>query len=168
MRGRPVRELLRQSAPLIAVAAALVAPPVAAGGSPQPDRPPAVPTTLAPDPVPGTAPAAKASPHATAPAAVTLVQPTAPVQPAKPVKTVKTVTHVKMKHTVVEPRPHRAAPAHFSLPRVALPALIAADPVHSPRDLDAVLAGVALLLAAVTAASGARLVAVWNRRAGTA
>jgi len=44
--------------------------------------------------------------------------------------------------------------------------VIAADQVRAPRDLDAVLAGVALLLAAATAGSGARLVSVWNRRAG--
>ncbi len=71
------------------------------------------------------------------------------------------MTHVKAKpkHVVVEPRPHRPAPARpvrFRLPRVALPALIAVDPVRSPHDRDAVLAGVALLFAAVTAASGAR------------
>ena len=49
-----------------------------------------------------------------------------------------------------------------------MPALIAADPVRAPRELDAILAGVALLLAALTAGSGARLVSVWNRRAGAA
>jgi hypothetical protein len=149
----------------MAVVAALVAAPAAAGGSPQPDRPPAASTTLAPDPVPGTAPAA--SPRVTAPVATAPVQPVAPVQPAKP------VTHVKAtpKHAVVKPRPHRPAPARparFRLPRVALPALMAVDPVSSPGDRDAVLAGVALLFAAVTAASGAHLVAVWNRQAGAA
>ena len=54
MRGRPARELLRQSAPLIAVLAALVVAPAAAAASPQPDKAPSVAPALAPDPVPGT------------------------------------------------------------------------------------------------------------------
>jgi hypothetical protein len=51
---------------------------------------------------------------------------------------------------------------------VASPFLITAAAANTPGDLDAILAGVALLLAAVTAGSGARLVAVWNRRARAA
>jgi hypothetical protein len=165
MRGRPACELLRQSAPLIAVAALLVVAPVAAG-SPQPDRAPSTPATLAPDPVPGTKVPGTSS---TAPARVptpassrrVYVAPT----PAKP------VTHATVKHAAVKPAHRRASPARpsrYVLPRIAFPALIAADPVRVPGDLDAILAGLALLLAAVTAGSGARVIAVWNRRARAA
>ncbi len=165
MRGRPARELLRQSAPLIAVAAVLVVAPAAAGAGPQPDRPPSTSATLAPDPVPGTAPAAARAP-VTAPTSSGHVDVAPARAPAKPVVPAK-VTH---KSAPVR-RVHRPAPARVSryvLPRIALPALIAGDPVRAPRDLDAILAGVALLLAAVTAGSGARLVSIWNRRAETA
>lgn len=173
MRGRPVRELLRQSAPLVAVAAVLVLAPPATGAGPQPDRAPPTPATLAPDPLPGTvvpgtsstAPASR--PRVTTPASrrPTYVAPT-----STPASTSKrpTAVHAMAKHPVVRhpvPTPVRSRPTRFLLPGIALPALIAADPVRAPRDLDAVLAGLALLIAAATAASGARLVTVWNRRA---
>ena len=48
MRGRPARELLRQSAPLIAVAIVLAVAPAAAAGTPHPDQAPSTPATLAP------------------------------------------------------------------------------------------------------------------------
>lgn len=163
MRGRPPRELLRQSAPLVAVVAVLVLAPAAAGAGPQPDRPPSTPAKLAPDPVPGTVVpgTSRAAPsRVTTPTSASRVYvapaPSRPATPAKP------------KHAVA-PRPHKpvpARPSRYLLPRIALPAVIAADQVRAPRDLDAVLAGVALLLAAATAGSGARLVSVWNRRAG--
>jgi hypothetical protein len=87
----------------------------------------------------------------------------APTQPAaKRTVAVKPKPKVKPKRPVV----HRTAT--FALPRIALPALTQAARVREPRDLDAVLAGVALLLAAVTAGSGARLVSRWNGRAGAA
>jgi hypothetical protein len=162
MRGRPARELLRQSAPLIAVAALLAVAPRAAAGAPHPDRPPSVPATLAPDPVPGTSPAApsRVTPPESSSRVYVAPAPTTPVRHAT----------VKPKPTAA-PRVRRPAPARpsrYVLPRIAIPALIAADPVRAPRDLDAILACVALLLAAVTAGSGARLVSVWNRRAGAA
>lgn len=173
MRGRPARELLRQSAPLIAVLAALVVAPAAAAASPQPDKAPSVAPALAPDPVPGTS-----APTTSAPT-TSSQQPVSPVTtPARPPAAYvapahtspKTVTHAKVKQAVVRPR-HRAVaarPTRFVLPRVALPVLFTAAAANAPRDLDAILAGVALLLAAVTAGSGARLVAVWSRKARAA
>lgn len=165
MRGRPARELLRQSAPLIAVAIVLAVAPVAAAGTPHPDQAPSTPATLAPDPVPGTVvPGTSRG----APSRVTTPASSRPVYVAP--ATAKPVTRAKVKHAVV-PKVHERAPARpsrYVLPRIAMPALIAAGPVRAPRDLDAILAGVALLLAALTAGSGARLVSVWNRRAGAA
>ena len=166
MRGRPARELLRQSAPLIAVAALLVVGPAAAAGTPHPDQAPSTPATLAPDPVPGTVVPGTSS---TTPSRVTTPASSRPVYvapaPSKPVTPAKV-----RKHAAVRPvhQPAPARPSRYVLPRIAMPALIAADPVRAPRDLDAILAVVALLLAALTAGSGARLVSVWNRRAGTA
>ena len=165
MRGRPARELLRQSAPLIAVATVLAVAPAAAAGAPHPDQAPSVPATLAPDPVPGTV-VPGTSPTTTS--RVTTPASSRPVYVAP--ATAKPVTHTKVKPAAVR-RAHRPAPARpsrYVLPRIAMPALIAADPVRAPRELDAILAGVALLLAALTAGSGARLVSVWNRRAGAA
>jgi hypothetical protein len=166
MRGRPARVLLRQSAPLIAVAALLVVAPVADAGSPQPDQAPSSPATLAPDPVPGTVAPGASSParsRVSAPASSTPVH-VVSAAPAKP------ATRKTVKHTSVVPshRPAPVRPSRYVLPRVAFPALIAAGPVRAPRDRDAILAGLALLLAAVTAGSGARLMAVWNRRARAA
>lgn len=97
------------------------------------------------------------------------------VAPAPAVVT-PAVHHAAAKRTVApkskpKPKPKRrvAHPAAtFALPRIALPALTQAAHVREPRDLDAVLAGIALLLAAVTAGSGARLVSHWNHRAGAA
>jgi hypothetical protein len=76
------------------------------------------------------------------------------------------VKHTVIRHPAQKPKPRPSLPSAFLLPRIALPAVIAADPVRAPHDLDAVLACVALLLAAATAGSGARLVSVWNRRVG--
>jgi hypothetical protein len=42
---------------------------------------------------------------------------------------------------------------------------VAVEALPSSHDAEVALAGLALLLAAVTAGSGARLVAVWSRRA---
>jgi hypothetical protein len=165
MRGRPARELLRQSAPLIAVVAALVVAPVAGAASPQPDRAPSVAPALAPDPVPGSSAPGTSSRPAVTPVTTPAHPPAAYVAPTHTPS--KAVTHVKVKHTVIRPR-HRsvqARPMRFVLPRVALPVLIAGAAANAPGDVDAILAGVALLLAAVTAGSGARLVTVWNRRA---
>ena len=162
MRGRPPHELLRQSAPLIAVIAVLALAPAAAGAGPQPDRAPAAPSTLAPDPVPGTVvpgTSHAAPPRVTTPTRSSRVY----IAPAPS----RHATPAKVKHLVV-PRPHKQVPprpSRYLLPRIALPAVIAVDPVRAPRDLDAVLAGVALLIAAATAGSGARLVSVWNRGA---
>jgi hypothetical protein len=168
MRGRPVCVLLRRFAPLAAVAV-LFAPAQAFAGSPSPDRPPAgAPSGLTPDPVPGTASARHSSSSTTTgthrPAYV------APVHAA----TTKTPTVAK-KHAVVRPahkgqvRPRPSMQvAAFTLPHIAVPRLVAIAPVRSPRSLDALLAGVALLLAAATAGSGARLVSIYNRRAGVA
>ncbi len=169
MRGRPARELLRQSAPLIAVLAALVvAPAAAAAASPQPDKAPSVAPALAPDPVPGTSVPTTSSQQPVSPATTPARPPAAYVAPAHTPP--KAVTHAKAKHAVVRPR-HRAVaarPTRFVLPGVALPVLIGAAAANAPRDLDAILAGVALLLAALTAGSGARLVAVWSRKARAA
>jgi hypothetical protein len=172
MRGRPVRELLRQFTPLIAVAALFVVAPAAAAGSPQPDRAPSVTPALAPDPVPGTSAPSRSSQPAVTPVTTAVPTPVTPraayVAPAH--TSPHAVKHVKVKHAVVRPR-HRAVearPTRYILPRVALPALITGAAANAPRDLDAILAGVALLLAAVTAGSGARLVAVWNRKARAA
>lgn len=168
MRGRPASELMRQRAPLIAVVAALVVAPVAAAASPQPDKAPSVAPALAPDPVPGSSPVGTSSPTAATPV-TTPARPPAPY--VAPTRTrPKPVTHVKVKHAVVRPRhrPAQAQPTRFVLPRVALPVLITEAAASAPGDVDAILAGVALLLAALTAGSGARLVAVWNRRAGAA
>ena len=167
MRGRPARELLRQSAPLIAVAALFVVGPAAAAGTPHPDQAPSTPATLAPDPVPGTVvpgTSSTAPSRVTAPASSRRVY-VAPA-PSRPVTSAK----VRPKPASVRPvhQPAPARPSRYVLPRIAMPALIAADPARAPRDLDAILAVVALLLAALTAGSGARLVSVWNRRAGTA
>jgi len=172
MRGRPALELLRQSVPLIAVLAALVVAPAAAPASPQPDKAPSVAPALAPDPVPGTPAPRSSSQSAVTPVTTPVTTPVSPraayVAPTH--TSPKAVTHLKVKHAVVRPR-HRAVeaqPTRFVLPRVALPVLISAAAANAPRDLDAILAGVALLLAAVTAGSGARLVAVWNRKARAA
>ena len=173
MRGRPGRELLRQSAPLIAVAAVLVVAPAAAAAGPEPDRAPASPTAqssgLAPDPVPGTV-THTVTPVTSRPAAPrsTYVAP-AYVAPAATPATPKpaTVARPKVKHTAAHRPVHRPVATHsasFLLPHIALPALVAADPIRAtPHHLDVLLAVFALLLAAVTAGSGARLVAVWNR-----
>jgi hypothetical protein len=170
MRGRPASELLRQSAPLIAVLALLVVAPAAAtaAASPQPDRAPSVRPALAPDPVPGTSAPRSLSRPAVTPATTPVSPPAAYVAPTHTAP--KAVTLVKVKHAVVRPRHRRvqARPARFVLPRVALPVLIAGAGANAPGDVDAILAGVALLLAAMTAGSGARLVAVWNRRAPAA
>lgn len=176
MRGRRGVELLRQSAPLAAAVVVLVAVPVASAGGPQPDRAPSAPAVsggsggLAPDPVPGTsrAPAARSSAPASRPAVVgPAISPAAPaahttVAPTHPVRH-PVVRHAKPKR---KPTPHTAAaaPSRFVLPEIASPTLVAVGVARAPRDLDAVLAGLALLLAAVTAGSGARLVSVWNRR----
>jgi hypothetical protein len=96
------------------------------------------------------------------------------VPPAHPTTT-KTAATAK-KHPAARPAPkvpaHKAARAHaspFTLPHVAVPALATiAAPARTPRSLDVLLAGVVLLLAAVTAGSGARLVSLYNRRAGAA
>ena len=98
---------------------------------------------------------------APAPAVVTpAVHHAAPTRTAAPKQTPKPKP---------KPKPRVAHPAAtFALPRIALPALTQAAHVRQPRDLDAVLAGIALLLAAVTAGSGARLVSSWNHRAGAA
>ena len=134
MRGRPARELLRQSAPLIAVLATLVVAPAAAAASPQPDKAPSVAPALAPDPVPGTS-----APTTSAPT-TSSQQPVSPVTtPARPPAAYvapahtspKTVTHAKVKQAVVRPR-HRAVaarPTRFVLPRVALPVLFTAAAV---------------------------------------
>jgi hypothetical protein len=84
------------------------------------------------------------------------------VHDATPTRTVAPKQKPKPKRRVSHPA------ARFALPRIALPALTQAAHVREPRDLDAVLAGIALLLAAVTAGSGARLVSRWNHRAGAA
>ncbi len=179
MRGRPAVELLRQSAPLAAAVVVLAAVPVASAGGPQPDRAPSSPAVsspsagsggLAPDPVPGTsqAPPARSSVPVSRPAVVTpAVSPVAPVTHHTPTHTVVSPAKTKPKP---KPHPHPVAPrpTRFVLPEIALPTLAAVGSARAPRDLDAVLAGLALLLAAVTAGSGARLVAVWNRRAGAA
>jgi len=168
MRGRPGRELLRQSAPLIAVAAVLVVAPAAAAAGPEPDRAPASPPTqssgLAPDPVPGTV-MHTVTPVTSRPAAPrsTYVAPAATPATPKPA----TVARPKVKHTAARRAVHRPVATHsasFLLPHITLPALAAADPIRAtPHHLDVLLAVFALLLAAVTAGSGARLVAVWNR-----
>jgi hypothetical protein len=78
--------------------------------------------------------------------------------PTRPVTTPKVVA--KTKPAPKRPVEHRTAT--FALPRIALPTLTQAARERESHDLDAVLAGIALLLAAVTAGSGARLVAQWN------
>lgn len=170
MRGRPRCLLLRRFAPLLAVAA-LLGPSAALAGTPSPDAPPPAPTGLAPDPAPGSHPAARRPVHAVAvtPAApttrVTYVAPparhvVASAKHARPKAEPKPKPHAK-------PRPHRRAavePTRFVVPRIALPAAIAAEPARTLGAVDAVLAGLALLAAAAAAGSGARLVAVWNRR----
>jgi len=167
MRGRPGRELLRQSAPLIAVAAVLVVAPAAAAAGPEPDRAPASPTAqssgLAPDPVPGTVThtVTPVTSRPAAPRATSVAPAPAPATP-KPA----TVARPKVKHTARRAvhRPVATHSASFLLPHITLPALAAADPIRAtPHHLDVLLAVFALLLAAVTAGSGARLVAVWNR-----
>jgi hypothetical protein len=172
MRGRPTCLLLRQFAPLFAVVA-LLGPTAAFAAGPAPDRAPAAASGLRPDPAPGARPQA----HPAAPVATTTRRPVylapaaavvAPVaRHAAPARTVEkrpvaSKPKPKPKRRVVHPA------ATFTLPRVALPALAAASAVRAPRDLDAALAVVALLLAAVTAGSGARLVSRWNSRAGAA
>ncbi|HST16632.1 MAG TPA: hypothetical protein VLK36_03120 [Gaiellaceae bacterium] len=84
--------------------------------------------------------------------------------PTRPVAKRKVIA--KTKPAPKRPAAHRAAT--FALPRIVLPTLTQAARVRDSHDLDAVLAGVALLLAAVTAGSGARLVSQWNSRAGAA
>jgi hypothetical protein len=168
MRGRPVRELLRRfTLPIAAAAALAVVPVAAAGGGPSPDRAPDAPATLAPDPVPGTsqAPPAVTRPVTTVPAAAPSSVAVAPVvtHAAPKPKPVKHAAAVHRAHKQV-PVKKSEPPVRFVLPRVAAPSLaaIAAAPSH---DGEVALAGLALLLAAVTAGSGARLVAVWSRRA---
>jgi hypothetical protein len=167
MRGRPRCLLLRRFAPLLAVAA-LFGPADALAGTPSPDAPPPAPTGLAPDPAPGSHPAARPRVHAVTvtPAAPT-THPTyvAPARhAAAPAKSARPKTVPKPKPKA---RPHRhaaAAPARFVVPRIALPAAISATPARTLGAVDAALAGLALLAAAAAAGSGARLVAVWNRR----
>jgi len=172
MRGRPTCLFLRQFAPLVAVTVLLGPAPAFAAG-PAPDRAPAA-SGLQPDPAPG----ARTQTRPTAPAATTPTRPVyvaparvvAPVvhqaAPTRPVAKRPAVAKPKRKPKPKHPVTHRAAT--FALPRIALPTLTQAARVREPRDLDAVLAGVALLLAAVTAGSGARLVSRWNSRAGAA
>ena len=156
--------LLRRFAPLAAVAV-LLTPGQALAATPAPDRAPSAPGGLAPDPVPGSTPA---HPAATVPATRRPVY-VAPVQAATP----KTRSAPK-RHTPARPARKRAVskpsvhPDAFALPHVAVPALGAVAPARALRGLDVLLAGVALLLAAAAAGSGARLVSVYNRRAGTA
>jgi hypothetical protein len=167
MRGRPARELLRQSAPLIAVAAVLVVAPAAAAGARHPDQPPSAAATLAPDPVPGTAQAADAKRTTTPPSSRHVYVAPVSARSVVPAKVIQRPKPASVRRTN-RPTPAPAHPSRYLLPRIALPALVATGPVHAPRDLDAILAGFALLLAAVTAGSGARLVSIWNRRAGAA
>jgi hypothetical protein len=158
MRGRPRCLLLRRLTPLAAVLAVL-GPSSALAGSPAPDAPPPAPSALAPDPAP------EAHPAITTPAArPTYVAPT--VRPVAPPAKHAVVKAAKPKPKP-EPkaRPHRpVAETRFVIPRIALPASIAAASARTLHTLDAVLAGLALLAAAGVAGSGARLVAVWNRR----
>lgn len=170
MRGRPSCLLLRRVG-LLAAAVALLGPVPALAAGPAPDQAPAQSSGLRPDPPPGVRQQAPAA----APATTTTRRPVY-VAPAPAVVT-PAVHHAAPKRTVekrtVAPRPrpkrHVTHPAAtFALPRIALPSLTHAAHVRQPRDLDAVLAGIALLLAAVTAGSGARLVSRWNDRAGAA
>jgi len=167
MRGRPRCLLLRRLAPLLAVAA-LSGPASALAGTPSPDAPPPAPTGLAPDPAPGSHPAARPPVHRV------VVTPEAPTTRATYVAPVRHVTtpakHVRpatkpKPHPKARPHRHAAAtPTRFVVPRIALPASIAAAPARTLGAVDAMLAGLALLAAAAAAGSGARLVAVWNRR----
>ncbi len=163
MRGRPGSVLLRRFAPLAAVAV-LLAPAQALAATPAPDRAPSAPGGLAPDPVPGSTPT---HPAATVPAT------RRPVYVA-PAHTVTTKTRsVPKQHAPARPARKPAVskrasvPAAFALPHVAVPALGTVAPARALRGLDVLLASVALLLAAAAAGSGARLVSVYNRRAGT-
>lgn len=166
MRGRPARELLRRFTLLTAASAALVVVPAAAAAAgPSPDRAPAVPATLAPDPVPGTStPPAVTRPVTTAPAVPAVTQPVyvAPVVTPSAPTPVKHAAVVRRVHEHAAPKPK--PPVHFTLPRIALPSSLVAVAAAPSHDADVALAGLALLLAAVTAGSGARLVAVWSRR----
>jgi hypothetical protein len=117
--------------------------------------------------VPGTVTHPRTTPVTSRPAGprATSVAPAPTPATAKPASV--SVARPKVKHPAARRPAHRPTASHsarFLLPHIALPALVAADPVRAtPRDLDALLAVLALLLAAVTAGSGARLVAVWNR-----
>jgi hypothetical protein len=159
MRGRPRCQLLRRFAPLLAVAA-LVGPPAAFAGTPSPDAPPSAPAGLAPDPAPGS--------HPSVSAPVQTTSAVAPVAPPPVHHVVPPARHSIAKHVQPKPkaRPHRRAAAEprFVVPRIALPASIGVPSARTLHTLDAVLAGLALLAAAAAAGSGARLVAVWNRR----
>ena len=168
MRGRPARELLRRYAlPTAAAVVLVVVPAAAAAGAPSPDRAPAVPATLAPDPVPGTSQApprpVTAPPTTTQPAYVAPV--VAHAAPA-PVKHAAVVHHARKRTPVAKSKPGRKPkpPVRFALPQIAVPSLAAVAAASSSHDGDAALAGLALLLAAATAGSGARLVSVWSRR----
>lgn len=164
MRGRPVCVLLRRFAPLVAVAV-LVAPAQAVAAPPSPDRAPSTPGGLAPDPVPGSAPARAAAVTGTPrPAYVPPVHPAPTTTPAVP----KKHAAARPAHKPAVPKRGRVPSTPFVLPHVAVPALGTIAPARTLRGLDVLLAGVALLLAAATAGSGARLVSVYNRRIGAA
>jgi hypothetical protein len=168
MRGRPARELLRRfTLPTAAAVALVVVPAAVAAGGPSPDRAPSAPSTLAPDPAPGatvphstSAPVTSAPPPRTPvsiPQAVTHVN----AQP-RTVKRAAVVHHARKRAPAAKPKP--APVVRFALPRIAVPSLAAVVAVPASHDAEVALAGLALLLAAVTAGSGARLVAVWSRR----
>jgi len=176
MRGRPTCLLLWRCAPF-ATAAILLGPP-AALAAPSPDRAPNASSGIAPDPAPGsrpdTRPAAPKQPASRATPQSTATRPAyvAPVAPAATTKAHAAPRHAheqhkQAKHVTTHPRA-AAHPTAFRLPRVAVPVLgTAAASVGRSHDEEVVLAVVALLLAAVAAGSGARLVSAWNR-AGTA
>ena len=168
--------LLRRFSPLAAVLV-LLAPPAARATSDSPDPAPGA-TVLQPDPAPVAAPAAEPKPLrkslASAPTRRVVVRAVvvAPAQPAAApahvsLPLVRTSRPVAAKPKP-KPHPHQhphkptsALAANFDLLPVLGPAFLgAADSSRTP----AVFAAVALLVAALTAGSGAGLVFSWSRR----
>jgi hypothetical protein len=165
---------LRLLLPLLG-AAALLGPIAAAAAPPVPDTPPPGPA-LEPDPAPAATPAAfghALAPHARVEAigsAVAVVRqspvvsvPTQPVLRSRPRPTPKPAP--KRARHAVEP----SAPIADVLPRaVDVPVGLGSLGAPLRDEGTALLAALALLAAAVAAASGAALTVVWHRAGAAA